>query len=107
MVQRQITRLFLSGLILLLGIQLTGLSCLGDWQALMPLPDRPVQYQVDRGSPGDAGLVDDGCPCHLALMSGPGSAYEVSAPPALLDLGAPVTNPSAHTFLLFRPPLSL
>jgi len=107
MVHRQITRLFLCGLILLLGVQLTGVSCLGDWQDLLLVPGHQIQSQVRSEAPGDAGLVDDGCPCHLALMSGPGSAYEVSAPPALLDLGAPVTNPSAHTFLLFRPPLSL
>lgn len=107
MVHRRISRLFLSGLILLLGVQLTGLSCLGDWQDLLLVPGHQIQCQVRSGTPGAAGLGDDGCPCHLALMSVPGSAYEVSAPPSLLDLGAPVTNPSAHPLLLFRPPLSL
>ena len=105
--RKELSRLLLSGLILLLGIQLTGLSCLDEWQDLLLIPGHQIHSQVRTGTPGDVGLGNDGCPCHLAFVSAPYSTHELSAPPSLLNPGAPVTNPSAHPFLLFRPPLSL
>jgi len=106
-VQWPIGRLLLLVLVVLLGVQLTGLSCLDEWLSppLHPSPGLSNQLQVGVASAGQLG--DDGCPCHLAFMSVPKAAPESCYPNSLLDLGAPVTLVPGHTSPPFHPPLVL
>ncbi len=101
------TNLCLIGLILLLGIQLTGLSCLDEWRSvsLHPSPalvNKSLTAIVDVGQRGD-----DGCPCHLAFLSVPQTAPECCYPILLLDIEAPTTLVLDHSSLPFHPPLTL
>jgi hypothetical protein len=107
MVHRQVTQLLVAGLIVLLGAQLTGLSCLQEWR-LASLAGGAFDIPQIAGVVMGAGeLADDGCPCHMAFVSIPSGAYQVSHPVSLIDLGIPVTAPLISPFTLFHPPLSL
>ena len=105
--QGLISRLIVTGLIVFLGIQLTGLSCLDDWQIASPAGDLAVHNQVSSAAIGTDQSGDDGCPCHLAFMSMLSNAGEVSCPIHLIDPGAPATWALAHLSLPFHPPLVL
>lgn len=96
--------LLLIGLVLLLGIQLTGLTCLDEWQ----VGSIAAQAEIANDSPcPDAQVLDDGCPCHGVFQSVslrvPGMlspvAYEVSSSPTLY-------LPTLVVFL-FHPPLTV
>lgn len=98
---------FLIGLILLLGIQLTGLSCLYEWQSVLPLASPALSNQHATGV-GDPNVrTSDGCPCHLAFVSVLSAAPEVACPVTLIDLRAPATWALGNPSLPFHPPLSL
>jgi hypothetical protein len=104
MVHRHASQLFVIGLILLLGAQLTGLSCLDEWPLAISDGSEFDTPQIAGVSPSSG---DDGCPCHLAFVSIPSDAHQVSHPVALIDLVVPVTAPLVSPFSLFHPPLSL
>ena len=61
------TNLLVVGLILLLGVQLTGLTCLGEWQVI----NYSAQAELVSDSPSPEGSVldHDGCPCHFVFQS--------------------------------------
>ena len=60
------TNLLLIGLILLLGVQLTGLTCLGEWQVV----NYSAQAELVSDSPFPEGnVLDHGCPCHFVFQS--------------------------------------
>lgn len=107
MIHRHASQLLVIGLIVLLGAQLTGLSCLEEWR-LAPLAgslfDTPQITGVVTG-PGE--LADDGCPCHMAFVSILSGVSQPSHPVSLIDLGVPVTAPLIPPLLPFHPPLSL
>ena len=106
MLNCQITRTVLSGLVLLLATQLTGLNCLNDWQHLVHSPELSLNSQLDGPTPGVDGLGEDGCPCHLAFVSIARNDYEIEAPASILEPSIPVNNLSAYPPLPFHPPLS-
>ena len=98
------TNLLLIALILLLGIQLTGLTCLGEW----PLGLATTQAKMTVDSPlTPENLTDDGCPCHVVFQS------VIFAVPEILSLRTDDVDstPSLYvpTFVvfLFHPPLSV
>ena len=107
MARKPVSNLFLILLILLLGTQLTGLSCLNERRSL-PLhasPGLSNQFQAGAMAVGQVG--DDGCPCHLAFVSIPNPSPESCCPISLLDIGAPATLVPGHTSRSFHPPLTL
>jgi hypothetical protein len=106
-VSKRFSTWFLTGLILLLGIQLTGLSCLNEWQSVSPLspPTLSDLHATGIGDPEER--TDDGCPCHLAFVSVLSAAPEVACPVILIDLGNPTTWALGNPSLPFHPPLSL
>ncbi|MGH7229675.1 MAG: hypothetical protein ACREIH_10755 [Nitrospiraceae bacterium] len=107
MARKPVNNLFLIGLILLLGIQLTGLSCLNEWQSLPPLasPTLSNQHPTEAGDFDER--ADDGCPCHLAFMSFLSAAPAVCCPISLSNMGTPATWGNGDPVLPFHPPLSL
>ncbi len=104
MLSKPLTNLCLFSLILLLAIQLTGLSCLDEWRSL---PSHASLALFQAGTMVASQLGDDGCPCHLAFVSVPKAAPESCYPIALLDLGALTSLVPDHTSLPFHPPLTL
>jgi hypothetical protein len=107
MVHKQANNYFLIGLILLLGVQLTGLSCLGEWRSLPPHASPAFSSQLPAGTVNVDQPGDDGCPCHLAFMSVPKSSSESCCLISLLSIGVPATLVPGHISLPFHPPLSL
>jgi hypothetical protein len=107
MIHRQASQLLVIGLILLLGVQLTGLSCLKEWRIASlagSLFDTPQITGVATG-PGE--LADDGCPCHKVFVPILSGASQPSHPVSLNERGVPLTSPLVPPFLPFHPPLSL
>ena len=104
MVHRHASQLFIIGLILLLGAQLTGLSCLDEWRLELSAGGMFDTPQIAGVAPGAGG---DGCPCHLAFVSIPSGTHQVSYPVASINPAVPVTAPLVPLFSLFHPPLSL
>src|SRR5437867_2571386 len=107
MASQRFSNLFLIGLILLLGTQLTGLSCLQEWQSVSPLASPTLSNQHATGIGNPEERTDDGCPCHLAFVSVLSAAPEVACPVTLIDLRAPATRALGNPSLPFHPPLSL
>ncbi len=107
MARKPVSNLFLIGLILLLEIQLTGLSCLNEWQSLSPVasPTLSNQHPTRAGDFGER--TDDGCPCHLAFVSYLSAAPAVCCPISLTDMDVPTTWLDGDPVLPFHPPLSL
>lgn len=107
MIPRHASQLLVIGLILLLGVQLTGLSCLEEWRIAAlagSVFDTPQITEVAT-EPGE--LADDGCPCHMVFVSMLSDAFQPSHPVSLIEPGIPVTSPLVSLFLPFHPPLSL
>src|ERR1043165_2321396 len=91
--------LFVIFLILLLGAQLTGLSCLEDWQIAAPTGrafDTPQITDVTM-VPGE--FVDDGCPCHMVFVSIFSGASQPSHPVSLVERSGPGMSPLVPPFL--------
>ena len=105
--QRHTSQRLVIGLILLLGVQLTGLSCLEEWR-IAPLAgsvfDTPQITDVTMGS---GAIAEDGCPCHMVFVSIPSAVSQPSHPVSLIEPGVPGTPPLMPPFVLFHPPLSL
>lgn len=96
--------LLLIGLVLLLGIQLTGVTCLGEWQV------RSAGGLVGAVNPSpslDGTMSEDGCPCHAMFQTVSLPSPDIIAP--LVDENFLSSISFAPTFVvfLFRPPLSL
>ncbi len=107
MISRLPGNLFVMGFILLLAIQLTGLSCLDEWRSL-PSPAWPALWSQSLTQTMDAGQTgNNGCPCHLAFMSVPKAPPKSCYPIWLLDIGAPTTVVPGPISLPFHPPLAL
>jgi len=96
--------LLIVGLVLLLGVQLTGLTCLGEWQAEFAAS---LIEASDMFPSSDGTVTDDGCPCHLVFQS-----MHLTAPEIIVPLTDDVILSSTlyvPTFVvsLFHPPLNL
>ena len=94
----------LIGLVLFLGVQLTGLTCLGESQIGSTAS---FVETLDLSPSPDGTVTDDGCPCHVLFQS-------VSPPaPDIISLFAEdvilTSTLYVPTFVkfLFHPPLSL
>ena len=96
MIQKRGTRLVVIVLILLLGVQLTGLSCLDEWS--LPFVGGGIASYVDSSHDADVAEADS-CPCHLTFTSIPHVALFTSCPSVLSN------PPDAETLLLVDPAL--
>ena len=102
MIQKRKTRLVVILLILLLGVQLTGLSCLDEWS--LPSVGGGIASYVD--SSHDADVAErDSFPCHLTFTSIPHIALFASCPSVLSDLPDTETLLLVDPALPFHPPL--
>ena len=104
MLQLRHSTLLLIGLVLLLGVQLTGLTCLDEWQGAI----HSTQAEIVDNSPSPEGnVLDHGCPCHFVFQS------VLLAVPEILSIRTDDVNstPSLYvpTFVvfLFHPPLNV
>lgn len=105
MLKSRCSNLLLLALVFLLGVQLTGLTCLGEW----PLGPAAALVETTNHSPAsdENATADDGCPCHVVFQS-----VSLAAPEVLSPFAADVSlNPTLYvpTFVvfLFHPPLSV
>ena len=105
--QRHTSQRLVIGLILLLGAQLTGLSCLEDWRIASPTGSALNAPQITDVAMAPGELADDGCPCHMVFVSILSEASQPSHPVSLVDLRGPGMSPRVPPFLPFHPPLSL
>jgi len=98
-------RWFVVWLVMLLGLQLTGLSCLDEWSNWFSQQSMTVYQQATAPADGDNSAIEDGCPCHLAFLSKPSRHSQVSFLVHLVDEGsfrAPILQ---QPFIPFHPPL--
>jgi hypothetical protein len=107
MIPRHARQLLVIGLILLLGMQLTGLSCLQEWGIASLAGSVSDTPQITGVATGPGQLADDGCPCHKVFVSILSGAPQTSHPVSLIERGAPVVSPLVPPFLPFHPPLNL
>ena len=97
--------LLIMGLILLLGVQLTGLTCLGEWQVG---PDAALTATASHyTSPDDGVTDDDGCPCHVVFQSVSLAAPEIPSPITDDVSLSPTLHVPTFVVFLFHPPLSV
>lgn len=104
MPEKTTAHVFLLGLILLLGVQLTGFTCPSDWQgqSAVFLAEAPTP-----SSSASSAVVEDGCPCHVVFQAVSRSTPDViSLFAADIVLASPWFEPPFCEFL-FRPPLAL
>jgi hypothetical protein len=92
------------GLVLLLGVQLTGLTCLDEWQGVI----HSAQVEIVDSSPSpEENVLDHGCPCHFVFQS------VLLAVPEILSLRTDGVNSTPSLYIpsfvvfLFHPPLSV
>ena len=104
MVDTRQTNWLLIGLILLLGVQLTGLTCLGDWQIG---PAAALTATADPSTSPNNGMTDDGCPCHVVFQSVSPAAPESLASSTDDVSLSPTLYLSTFVVFLFHPPLSV
>lgn len=104
MLKGQNVNVLLVALILLLGVQLTGLTCLGEWQ----LGSTAAFVEtLDLFPSPDGGVTDDGCPCHFVFQAVSLPAPEILSPLAEdVSLSFTLYVPTFVVFL-FHPPLSV
>jgi hypothetical protein len=101
-------RLLVTGLILLLAFQLTGLSCINDSQS--PFSPSRVNHisSQDQSLEGANDIPDkhpDGCPCHLVFQS---SLFSTLQPVSLVisrDTPSPAIYTNTFVESLFHPPI--
>ena len=104
MLQGRSSNLLLIALVLLLGVQLTGLTCLGEWQ----LGSTAALVEAADLSPSpDGGVTDDGCPCHFVFQSMSIPAPEILSPLADDVSWSPTVYMPTFVVALFHPPLSV
>lgn len=104
MLKGQNVNVLLVALILLLGVQLTGLTCLGEWQ--LGSTEAFVET-LDLSPSTDGGVTDDGCPCHFVFQSVSLPAPEILSPLAdNVSLSSTLYVPT-FVVVLFHPPLSV
>lgn len=98
------THLLLIGLVFLLGVQLTGLTCLGEW----PLGPTATQVKMTADSPLiPENLTDDGCPCHVVFQSVLLAVPEILSPRTDDVHSTPSLYVPTFVVFLFHPPLTV
>jgi hypothetical protein len=106
-VRQQVFRFLIVGLIVILGMQLTGLTCLSDRLGDSSNHDAFVQY-LSGTEPGSEEMEQpDGCPCHLHFVSIEKILPSRSFPGIFLTSSAPHESVLLLEFAQFRPPATI
>lgn len=94
-------------LAVILGVQLTGVSCLEDWHLPMASDVRAAFHTagITAGLLGLEESIDDGCPCHLAFISVKTGSRQMISPVILSAISLPNAPPIPWPFTLFHTPL--
>lgn len=101
--ERPFPKIMLAGLLALLAVQLTGLSCLSDFSLHPSQGILLSQCQVDDlASLGNG--TEDGCPCHLLFQSVSPLLTSVVSPFIARLSEAPLPLVSSFSRVLFHPP---
>jgi hypothetical protein len=94
----------LIGLLVLLAVQLTGLSCLSDFDLHVSQAILLSQSQVNDSVNSLGNGTEDGCPCHL-LFQGVSPMFTAVISPSIARLSeAPHLLVSSLSRVLFHPP---
>jgi hypothetical protein len=94
----------LIGLLLLLGVQLTGLTCLDEWQGAI----HSAQVEIVDSSPSPEGnVLGHGCPCHFVFQSVLLAVPEILSPRTEDVNSTPSLYVPTFVVFLFHPPLSV
>ena len=93
--------LLLMGLVLLLGVQLTGLTCLGEWQGGSAAG---FVQALDLSPSPDGSVTDNGCPCHVTFQTVSLSPSSVVSPFTSILPETPTLFVSTFIHFLFHPP---
>lgn len=96
----------ITGLVLVLAVQLTGFTCLDEWTGGSWHASTVSYQQSAPASEASPAAEDDGCPCHLAFVHNPSGAPAVSVPTATLDASLRPASALQHPFIPFHPPLT-
>lgn len=104
MLKRHSVQVLLVTLVLLLGIELTGLNCLGEWQAISTVS---AVKTLDRAHTPDGGITEDGCPCHFVFESGAFPTPDIIVPLAENVRVSATFYVPTFVVILFHPPLSI
>jgi len=96
-------RAVLTMLILLPGIQLTGLNCIGEWSPQSM--DNLLGTALEVAHAADP--TDDAYPCHLSFVSTSRQNVQAAARQVMLDHRAFKSAALEETSLPFRPPVTL
>jgi hypothetical protein len=104
MLKRRYSNLLLIGLVLLLGVQLTGLTCLDEWQGAI---DSAQVEIVDSSSSPEGNVLDHGCPCHFIFQSVSLVVPEILSPHTDDISSSHTLYVPTFVVSLFHPPLSI
>lgn len=94
----------LIGLVLLLGVQLTGFSCLSDFDLDLSQGILLSQSHTDDSVSSLGISTEDGCPCHLLFHTASQLVSSVVSPFIAKFSERPDLAVSAFSRVLFRPP---
>lgn len=90
------------GLVLLLGVQLTGFTCLGEWQIGSTAS---LVEALDLFPSPDGSVTDDWCPCHFTFQTVSVSPSSFVSPFISLVPETPTLFVSTFIHSVFRPPV--
>lgn len=90
-------------LVMSLGLQLSGLSCLEDWRSNTSA--ELILQGTDHSASSSAELGADGCPCHLLFFSSPQSGLGAVEQSRSMNTMAPTGWLPTLASVLFHPPL--
>lgn len=98
------SNLLLIALVLLLGVQLTGLTCLDEWQGAI----HSAHAKLISNSPSPEGnVLDHGCPCHFIFQSVSLAIPEILSPHTDDINSSHTLHVPTFVVSLFHPPLSI
>jgi hypothetical protein len=99
-------RLIVVLLVMLLGLQLSGLSCLDDWRTGHSTEFTLLGTDHSASSPDGTELGADGCPCHLLFSSSPQSSLDMTERGHPMNTMAPAGWLPTLASAFFHPPLA-
>lgn len=100
--KRRNGNLGLIGLVLILGVQLTGLTCLGESQVISATA---LVEAMDLSPSPEGAVTDDGCPCHFVFQTISLFPFSVVSPFTSILPESPTLFVSTFIHFLFHPPV--
>lgn len=103
--KRLVVSVLVLGLVCLLTLQLTGLSCLQEWWTLGSSGESILFSSPVNESNQASQQVQDACPCHFSIAQGEHLHLPVAWSPTRTIPSTPVTHLSLLVTFLFHPPV--